>query len=418
MVVTCGKIDIVLQKFLGFLTISLIAPTPKFKVVTQTEKILEKLIAYPTVSRDSNLAMIQYIESYLGEYGITSNLTFNDEKTKANLYAVFGPGQTGGVMLSGHSDVVPVDGQDWSVAAFELLEKNDRFYGRGTTDMKGFIASVLAMVPRALACKLAHPIHLAFSYDEEIGCVGVRRMIDMLESASARPRFCIIGEPTGLKIAIAHKGKIGAICQCHGVEAHSALATQGLNAIYLAAEMITAIREIQTDIINNTEHDHDFGVPYSTLHVGTIQGGTALNIIPNLCQFKFEIRNLKSNDAMEIMRRVQNCAAEIVARYRSDFPQTGIDIEIFNQYPALDTPPDEDVVKFVRALVECEKPVKIDFGSEGGLFQKRLSVPTVVCGPGSMAQGHKPDEYILKSELERCDRFLSCLLAQLTETAD
>jgi acetylornithine deacetylase len=384
--------------------------------VTPTEKILEKLISYPTVSRDSNLELIRYIESYLDGYGIKSELTFNAEKTKANLYAVFGPGQSGGVMLSGHSDVVPVEGQNWSTNPFEMLDRDDRLYGRGTTDMKGFIAAVLAMVPDATKRVLAHPIHLAFSYDEEIGCVGVRSMIEMLEQTPRRPGFCIVGEPTSLEVGVAHKGKTGAICRCTGVEAHSALATNGLNAIYLASEMIGGIREIQSEIIMGGGHDYKFGVPYTTLHVGTIQGGTALNIIPNNCEFKFEIRNLKSDDPEDIMQRVRQSAAEIVSRYNVDFPQAGIEIEIFNEYPALDTDPDEDVVNFVCALVDNNDVVKIDFGTEGGLFQTRLNVPTVVCGPGSMEQGHKPDEFISKSELARCDRFLSGLLDQLSES--
>jgi acetylornithine deacetylase len=382
--------------------------------VTPTEKILEKLIAYPTVSRDSNLELIHYIESYLNRYGIESELTFNGEKTKANLYAVFGPEQSGGVMLSGHTDVVPVDGQNWSVNPFEMLDREDRLYGRGTTDMKGFIASVLAMVPDAVEKNLTHPIHLAFSYDEEIGCVGVRRMIEMLEQAPQRPGFCIVGEPTSLEVGIAHKGKTGAVCRCTGVEAHSALATKGLNAIYLANEMINEIREIQSDIIMSGGHDYKFGVPYTTLHVGTIQGGTALNIIPNDCQFKFEIRNLKSDDPEDILQRVRQGATEIVSRYNVDFPQADIEIEVFNEYPALDTDANEDVVHFVSALVDNSDVVKIDFGTEGGLFQERLDIPTVVCGPGSMEQGHKPDEFIRKSELARCDRFLSGLLGQLT----
>ncbi len=381
--------------------------------MTSTEDILQQLISFPTVSRDSNLALIEYIGSYLAGYGLESSLTYNEEKTKANLYAVFGPGKNGGVMLSGHTDVVPIDGQDWTVDPFSMLDRDERLYGRGTTDMKGFIASVLAMVPKAVERSLKQPIHLAFSYDEEIGCVGVRRMIDMLESAVERPGFCIVGEPTSLEVAIAHKGKTGAICRCHGIEAHSALADSGLNAIYLASEMIQALREIQDQIINNNQHDNSFGVPYTTLHVGTIHGGTALNIIPKLCEFKFEIRNLKSDDPDEIIRQINLRAKRIVANYSKKFPDADIDIEVFNQYPALNTSHEAAVVEYVRALAQTGEPIKLDYGTEGGLFQSRLDVPTVVCGPGSMDQGHKPDEFILKSELQRCDEFLSRLLDKL-----
>ena len=386
--------------------------------MTPSEKILQKLIGFPTVSRDSNMALILYIQQYLEDHGISSKLTCNDDSTKANLYAVFGPTRTsgsaddiydGGVMLSGHTDVVPVDGQKWTVDPFQLSMADDKLYGRGTTDMKGFIASVLAMIPKAVKSKLSQPIHLAFSYDEEIGCVGVRRMIDMLESASQRPGFCIVGEPTSLQVAVAHKGKTAAICRCHGVEAHSALANEGLNAIYLATEMITELRIMQQGLIDQGCHDSEFNVPYSTIHVGTINGGTALNIIPNLCEFKFEIRNLKTDDPKEIMGKIESAAQKIAQKYQQTFSRADIQIEIFNQYPALNTPEEDEVVGYVQRLVSEETTIKLDFGTEGGLFQSRLGIPTVVCGPGSMEQGHKPDEFIKQPELARCDLFLDRL---------
>jgi acetylornithine deacetylase len=317
-------------------------------------------------------------------------------------------------MLSGHTDVVPVDGQHWTADPFTMFDRDQRLYGRGTTDMKGFVASVLALAPKIVERELAYPLHFAFSYDEEIGCVGVRKMIDMLENVTELPGFCIIGEPTSLEVATAHKGKTGAVCRCYGVEAHSALASQGLNAIHLAAEMITEIRQIQDYIACHGHNDTGFSVPHSTLHVGTIKGGTALNIIPGYCEFKFEIRNLKYDDPVAIVERIKCCADEIVGRYRGRFPDARIDIEIFNQYPALDTPAEDEIVGFVKKLANTSEPIKIDFGTEGGLFQTRLNVPTVVCGPGSMEQGHKPDEYIEKSELERCDQFLNRLLDQIS----
>ena len=383
--------------------------------MSTTTQILESLVAFPTVSRDSNLDMIEFIEKFLSRLGIHSTLTHNDEWTKANLYAVFGPGDTGGVMLSGHTDVVPTESQNWTVKPFEMSADTHRLYGRGTTDMKGFIASVLSMSENAVRQNLQQPVHLAFSYDEEIGCVGVRRMIDMLESSAGRPDYCVVGEPTSLKVGIAHKGKVGATCRCHGVEAHSALADQGLNAIYLATEMITGIRDIQEQLAARDGQDSQFGVPYTTLHVGTIQGGTALNIIPNICEFKFEIRNLISDDPVQIMDQIRERARTITDRYKIEFAAANIDIEIFNQYPALETSRQEKIVDYVRSMTGGEEPVKIDFGTEGGLFKSRLDIPTVVCGPGSMAQGHKPDEFILKSELDRCDRFLDKLLGQLCD---
>lgn len=382
--------------------------------MTPTEQLLNKLIGFPTVSRDSNLEMIEFIQQYLQQYGIASQLTKNDAATKANLYAVFGPSDSGGVMLSGHTDVVPTESQQWTVDPFSMSQNGSRLYGRGTTDMKGFIASVLAMVPKAVKINLSQPIHLAFSYDEEIGCVGVRRMIDLLESSPERPAFCIIGEPTLLEVGIAHKGKTSAICRCTGVEAHSALVTEGLNAIYLATEMITRIRQIQQEWIALGAKDDDFQVPYSTLHVGTIQGGTALNIIPNHCEFKFEIRNLQEDEPEELLNRLNDAAAEITATYQSKFPQAHIGIEVFNQYPALNTKIEEDVVTYVQKLVSRDNTIKLDFGTEGGLFQNRLGIPTVVCGPGSMQQGHKPDEFIEQSQLAECDRMLDNLLINLS----
>lgn len=382
--------------------------------MTPTESILETLVNYPTISKDSNLDLINFIQTYLNDFSIDSVLTHNEEKTKANLHAVFGPGKSGGVMLSGHTDVVPVAGQVWTFEPFKMRVTDDNCFGRGTTDMKGFIASVLAMVDRAQRYDLTKPIHLAFSYDEEIGCVGVRRMIELLESAPERPDLCIVGEPTSLEVGVAHKGKTGIICRCTGIEAHSALATEGLNAIYLASETINGIRSVQYDLISRGAKDDEFNVPYSTLHVGTINGGTALNIIPNLCEFRFEIRNLKQDDPEEILDRIKQQAQQILSDVQSRFPSANIEFDIFNQYPALNTEPDESVVEYVRQLVEGKKTIKLDFGTEGGLFQNKLAIPTVVCGPGSMDQGHKPDEFIERSQLQRCDAFLDRLLHNLS----
>ncbi|MGI9316317.1 MAG: acetylornithine deacetylase [bacterium] len=382
--------------------------------LSPTERILEKLISFATVSRDSNHELIDYVQGYLESLGIESQLIFNDEKTKANLHARFGPEDVPGVMLSGHTDVVPVDGQDWNFNPFSMVEQNGNLYGRGTTDMKGFIASVLALLPAARDRRLSHPIHLALSYDEEIGCVGVRRMIDMLETAPRRPAFCIVGEPTEMQVAIAHKGKTAAVCHCRGVEAHSALTDRGLNAIYLATEMIQGIRGMQETLKLDGEHDHHYNVPYTTLHVGTIEGGTALNIIPKECSFKFEVRNLHRDDPNEILSRIQNMAEQIVSEYREDFPDAEIRVEVFNQYPALDTSPEEDVVKLVQGFIDSDDFIKLAFGTEGGLFQGQLGIPTVVCGPGSMDQGHKPDEFVAREQLKQCDQFLMKLLDHIS----
>lgn len=382
--------------------------------LTVTESILKKLIGFDTVSRDSNLALIQYIEDYLTGLGVTSTLIYDDKKTKANLYTTIGPKDVGGVMLSGHTDVVPIDGQDWTRQPFDMEITENRLYGRGTTDMKGFIASVLAMLPQASEASLRQPVHLAFSYDEEIGCVGVRGMLEMLSMAPIKPSFCIIGEPTNMQVAIAHKGKTGLVCTCRGVESHSALTDKGLNAIYLAAEMIQGIRGLQETLKLHGEHDHYFSVPYTTVHVGTIEGGTALNIVPKHCSFRFEIRNVGGDDPVEIITSIRRLATEIASQYQLQFPEAAIDIDVFNTYPALQTSPEEAVVKLSQQLMDTDEFIKLAFGTEGGLFQNQLGIPTVVCGPGSMDQGHKPDEFIERSELKRCDRFLERLLAHIS----
>lgn len=381
---------------------------------TPTEQILQTLIGFATVSRDSNLDLIGFIENYLNELGIQSKLLMNAAGSKANLYATFGPKDKPGIMLSGHTDVVPIDAQNWSVEPFSMSLADERLYGRGSADMKGFIASVLAMLPAAVNANLRQPIHLAFSYDEEIGCVGVNSLLDLLETAPLRPQFCIVGEPTEMQVAIAHKGKTGILCRCHGVESHSALTDKGLNAIYLAAEMIQAIRDLQQTLVQNSKHDHHYNVPYTTLHVGTIEGGTALNIVPQQCSFKFEIRNIKSDNPQQIIARLEQLATQIVADYRHNFPQAEIKLEVFNAYPALDTSPNAPLVKLLQGLMDTDQFIKLAFGTEGGLFQSRLDIATVVCGPGSMQQGHKPDEFIARSELRRCDQFLGKLLQHLS----
>ncbi|MCY4050017.1 MAG: acetylornithine deacetylase [Gammaproteobacteria bacterium] len=379
-----------------------------------SEEILAKLISYPTISKDSNVQLINYVRDYLINYGIDSVLVSNVEKTKFNLYASIGPEKLGGILLSGHTDVVPVEGQDWTVDPFNLSRQGDRLYGRGTTDMKGFLACVLAMVPQAVIAKLNVPIHLVFSYDEEIGCIGIRRMLDVLEVDYARPKFCIVGEPTSMQIGIAHKGKVGMTCRCYGSSAHSALTNEGLNAIYLACDMIAEIRKLHNDL-SSGKLQEEFRVPHSTLHVGTIQGGTALNIIPNYCEFKFEIRNLEADDSELLRKSLVNAAETIANQYRHEFEDANICIEVFNQYPALQLERDAEIINYVSDLLDKQEIIGIDFGTEAGIISSRLSVPAVVCGPGSMEQGHKANEYIQRSELERCDIFLSKLVHQLTQ---
>lgn len=379
----------------------------------QTTDILRDLIAFPTVSADPNRALIDYCANLLHSAGATVEIIPDATGGKANLYATIGPQDRPGVLLSGHTDVVPVEGQDWTVPPFAMTQADGKLFGRGTADMKGFVASVLRTASKAGKTDLATPLHIALSYDEEIGCVGVRSMIDMLAAAPFRPRFCIVGEPTLMAVATGHKGKTGLKATFVGREGHSALAPMALNAIHLAADMIGAIRTIQARIVASYPQDPDYDVPYTTLHVGRINGGVALNIVPNHCTFAFEIRNLAQDDPQALLQQLALAAEEILAPIRPDFPEAAIKIEVTNTYPPLDTVRDAEVVSFVKSLTGANGTNKVAFGTEGGLFGQRLGVPTVICGPGSMAQGHKPDEFISLDQLAQCDTMLDALLDRL-----
>ena len=378
-----------------------------------TSDILETLIGFPTVSSDPNNDLIAYCADLLGDAGAQVTIIKDPDQPKANLYATIGPTDRGGVLLSGHTDVVPVTGQNWTVPPFQMTEKDGKFFGRGTTDMKGFVASALAAALRASQMDLKTPLHLALSYDEEIGCLGVRSLIDMLATAPFRPKFCIVGEPTQMMVATGHKGKTACRVTCTGREGHSALAPTALNAIHLACDMIAAIRDVQADICSTAPRDDDYDIPYSTLHVGGIDGGVALNIVPNFAGFVFEIRNLAGDDPQDILDRLNRAAKDLLAPLRADFPEADIVIETTGSYPPLATGKDTGVVTFVKSLTGVNATIKVAFGTEGGLFSTQLNIPTVVCGPGSMAQGHKPDEFVSADQLRKCDAMLDALLARL-----
>ena len=379
----------------------------------QSTELLKKLVSFATISRDSNLELIGFIEHYLQALGFTVELVYNPEKTKANLYCVIGPAEKPGVMLSGHTDVVPVEGQNWTSNPFAVRQQDNKLFGRGTCDMKGFIACVLSAVGSLDAAKLQTPLHLAFSYDEEIGCIGVRRLLDTLQSATVKPKYCIVGEPTMMQPVIAHKGKTAARAHFHGVEGHSSLAPKSVNAIYLATDFINSIRSIQQNLIDHGSHDNDYDIAHTTLHVGTINGGTALNIVPNYCTLDFEIRNLPDDNPIQIIDSLKEAAGKITTPVIAQHPNVKIDIEITNEYPALNTLAESDIVTFIKQLTGANTVGKIAFGTEGGLFKRDLGVETIVFGPGSIEQAHKPDEYISIDQLERCDGFLSDLIEAL-----
>ena len=378
-------------------------------------EILERLISFPTVSRTSNLDLISFVSETLAAQGIAVELVHDETKSKANLHATVGPRDRPGVMLSGHSDVVPVEGQSWSVDPFVLTERDDKLYGRGTADMKGFVACAVNALLLASTRQLEAPLHLAVSYDEEIGCIGVRRLLDSLRLAPLRPVVCIVGEPTSMAVATGHKGKTALRARCIGREAHSALAPTALNAVHLACDFIAAIRAMQAEIAETGKCDGDYDVPYTTLHVGKIGGGVALNIVPNLCELDFEIRNIAEDDPDQIVDRLRAAAAGIARAQQGDFPEAEIALEVVNAYPGLNTPPSADSVSFVKSLTGANRTMKVAFGTEAGLFTQDLGVSAVVCGPGSMAQGHKPDEFVTREQIGRCDAMLSQLVERLAE---
>ena len=375
--------------------------------------ILEQLMLFDTVSSRPNIDLMHYVQGVLADAGVASALIPDASGGKANLYATVGPEGQGGVMLSGHTDVVPVEGQVWTVPPFALTERDGRYFGRGAADMKGFVACAVKAMVKAAQRPLKVPLHLALSYDEEIGCMGVRSLIDMLDAAPVRPRFCIVGEPTGMQVATGHKGKIALRATCTGREGHSALAPMALNALHLAADFVNVVRALQARVAATGLRDGDYDVPYSTLHVGKLNGGVQVNIVPNHAVVDFEIRSLAGEDTDALISELRAGAEAIVAPLRTDFPEAAIKVDRLWDYPGLGTASDAGVVNFVKSLTGANGTMKVAFGTEGGLFDARLGIPTVICGPGSMAQGHKPDEYVTVEQMARCEAMLDALIARL-----
>lgn len=371
-----------------------------------SRELLARLVGFATVSRDSNLELIGFIRDYLAGHGVDSELIYNPQRTKANLFASIGPSDRGGVVLSGHTDVVPVDGQAWSVEPFVLSEREGRLYGRGTADMKGFIASVLAAVPGLVRRELRIPIHLAFSYDEEVGCLGVRSMLERLQHRPHKPLLCLIGEPTELRPVLGHKGKLAMRCQVRGAACHSAYAPYGVNAIEYAARLIGKLGEIGGQLARPEHHDPRFDPPFSTVQTGTIKGGRALNIVPADCEFDFEVRTLPEFDAQAVVDELQRYAQEqLLPQMQAVQADTGIALQPLSAYPGLATAPDSEAAELLALLSGSRAFGTVAFGTEGGLFHQ-AGIPTVVCGPGSMDQGHKPDEFISLEQLHACDAML------------
>ena len=381
-----------------------------------SRQMLERLIGFPTVSRDSNLDLIVFMRDYLAQHGVKAELFYNAERNKASLFATIGPTDKPGVAVSGHTDVVPVDGQAWTVDPFKLLERDGRLYGRGTADMKGFIACALAAVPHFTRAVLKQPLHLAFSYDEEIGCLGVRPMLAELAKRTIKPGLCLIGEPTELKPVLGHKGKLAMRCCVKGAACHSAYAPYGVNAIEYAARMIGKLGDIGAQLAKPELHDARFDPPFSTVQTGVIKGGRALNIVPAECEFDFEVRALPDYDAREVVNELQGFASsELLPKMQAVKPDTGIEFKELSAYPGLVTPRDSDAAKLLGWLSGSTDFGTVAYGTEGGLYMQS-GIPSIVCGPGSMDQGHKPDEFVTVAQLDGCDAMLRRLAQHLSES--
>jgi len=381
----------------------------------RTIACLEALVGFDTTSRDSNLALIEWVERYLAEFGVASQRINNDSGTKANLWATIGPAVDGGIILSGHTDVVPVDGQNWDSDPFTLVRKDDKLYGRGSADMKGFLAAVLAKVPELTKASLSRPVHIAMSYDEEIGCIGVRSLIEKLVRESPRPAACIVGEPTGMEVVVAHKAKRSFRVSVNGKTAHSSLAPFAVNAVEYAARLIVFIREIGKRLQQEGPQDLAFDVAYSTAHTGVIRGGTQLNIVPELCTFDFEFRALPAVDIDALAEEVKHYATSVLEpEMQAIAPDTFIGFETISSFPGLETAPDSDLIGLVKSLAGKNGHTKVAYGTEAGLFSK-AEIPTAICGPGHIAQAHKANEFVEVAQLAACDAFLDRLIASCSK---
>ncbi len=375
--------------------------------------MIRRLIGFPTVSRDSNLDLIHFVRDRLKALDADIRLTFDDQRRKANLFATLGPRGESGIALSGHTDVVPVDGQAWDSDPFELAERDGRLYGRGTSDMKSFIAVALTLAPEFVERGLATPLHFALSYDEEVGCLGVGRLIADLAQAGIRPKSCIVGEPTMMRPIIAHKGKRSYRCTVHGFACHSAYAPQGVNAVEAAAEAVAYLRQMACRHRDRGPYDRSFDIAHTTVHTGVIRGGTALNIVPHECVFDFEFRHLPGDDPAALLREFrQYLEKNLEPEMRAVHPQAEFEIELLSEIAALDTGMETEIVALAQELSGNAGIGKVSFGSEASQFQ-RAAIPAVVCGPGSIEQAHKPNEFVTVDQVVQCEAFMHRLMDRI-----
>ena len=375
--------------------------------------MIRQLVSFDTTSRESNMAFIDWVGSYLRDHGIASRLTFDDTRRKANLFATIGPEIDGGIVLSGHTDVVPVDGQPWTSDPWKAVEVGDRLVGRGVCDMKSFIAIALALVPEMVGRKLQRPLHFALSYDEEVGCIGVRRLIADLANVGYKPGGCIVGEPTGMELVVAHKGKRSYSCRVRGFEAHSALTPRGVNAVEIACEIVAFLRGMAKRYRTKGRHDDDYDVPFTTVHVGTIKGGTALNIVPRDCEFKFEFRYLPFDDPDALYREITDYASRFLPEMHAVARDAGITFDELSALPGFDTGADSEIAALGRCCNHGTAVNKVSFGAEASLFHD-AGIPSILCGPGHIAQAHQPNEWVTLDQVAQCEAFVRRLIDQVS----
>ncbi len=371
------------------------------RVTASPSEILRRLVAFDTVSANSNLALIDWVVEYLQGHGIAADLTFSNARDKANLFATIGPADAGGgVILSGHTDVVPVVGQPWDSDPFALVERDGRLYGRGTADMKSFIAIALALVPEFKARPLKRPLHLALSFDEEVGCFGAPHLIESLPRGAARPSLVIVGEPTNMAVANAHKGCHVFATAVTGLAAHSSAPQRGVNAILAASEIIQFIAGLAGEARAASRPESGFEPPYTSFNIGTIAGGTAMNIIPRDCEFTWEFRPLPGEDTAAIRDRIDRfIAADLLPRLRRVHPGADVTTRALASIPGLVAQPGSPAEELARQLTGANQSTVVAYGTEAGLFQG-AGIPAVICGPGSMEQGHQPNEFITIEQVE------------------
>lgn len=398
--------------------------------------LLEKLIGFETISARSNLELIEFIANYFDKFGIATSLTYDDTKQKANLLARIGPEDCAGLVLSGHTDTVPVSDQKWSSDPFRLRRQDGILVGRGSADMKGFIAAAMGLVPKLVekSEKLTAPVYFAFTYDEEVGCKGAPKIAAQLAALPFKPKGCIIGEPTSMRLVNGHKGRTQVRCAVHGQETHSAYCDHGVNSVEYAARLILFIRQLMEHRRENGPHYAEFDPPYTTLHSSVIHGGTALNIVPNLCQFEFETRTLPTENGLKIIDEIRHYAETVlVQEMRRIKPDAAIDFDVVSHIPGLATEASHQdgaallnlVHDLLRATLatdkrktapdfDIEQNYKVSYGTEGGVYQG-FNIPTLICGPGSINQAHRPDEWIAIEQIAACESFLANFAHKLTE---